>query len=196
MISKHKKSTLLWLVLFSFVLTMGGCQSKTDEQSMVELTQKIRRALKAKDYTSYVQCMDHSYSGLKTITRDSFDSAIHSIKKYPDTINIYAPDMLTNSEFIKIKKEGDWAGYCALTHVNDPEFISITIFLFHNAKGQWRWCGLQEGYTKGSSEGSWAQKGAVHWKSKQEAIDWGDQYPKFELNYLKEKYLKRPAMVM
>lgn len=142
------------------------------------------QAVLAADLPAFLDSVD-PLSSKANITPEQWQQLLaHSLGKKMLLRGI--PDLQQDNHFLTIKTDQNWAAYYTETGLDDQNYQTLSVFLFHHANGQWRPAGKSYGLTK-AKPGSEAAKTYPAWSGRQQMLDTLDSNPDFSLEQLVNK---------
>ena len=147
------------------------------ERSML----KTRHAVMDADLEAFVSSID-AVNPHARITRDRWTQLLANNLGRKLLLKS-AQDLRNNTIFLVIKTYGDWAAYYAESNLDDENYQTLSVFLFHRSSVGWRPAGKSYGLTK-ASPGSRAAETYAAWRGRQDMLETLEINRDFSINKL------------
>lgn len=105
----------------------------------------VRLALEKNDADAYIALTEPAKNVDPAQLRAHWAEAV-------DVLKDIHPDLKT-TKFLKLELQGDWGGYYRLTDLEDKNYITIELMLFHRVDGKWKLNGRTFGTSIRREEG-------------------------------------------
>lgn len=169
---------VLLLALHYMVAVADDSLRTTLEASML----KAHQAIISGDRKAFVSAVDPLNPRSK-VTADAWNQA-RSNERIRRLLLKGAPDLRKTTKFLKINLDGDWAGYYAEDALDDDNYQTLRVYLFHKTDKGWRPTGKSHGLTKAKPGSQRAKQGFAAWKGRAEMLRNIDEHPDFIINNL------------
>jgi hypothetical protein len=123
------KSAAVLLTLVSVAAAQTAAPARAELETVYN---KVRAAVKAKDYDAFLALVEPAKDRPAPPKAVFADAAPMILDGFPD---------LATTKFVKIGVSGDWAGYYALTDLDDKNFVTVAVFRFHRVAAGWKLSG-------------------------------------------------------
>ncbi|MBL4583171.1 MAG: hypothetical protein JKX83_01010 [Pseudomonadales bacterium] len=163
-----KKALSFWVLVVVSLLAMPVWSEQGLRAELEQSMLKARGAVMNADLKAFISSVDAINPHVR-ITRDQWSQLLAN-KLGQKLLLRSAQDLKNNTVFITVKTDGDWAGYYAETNLDDENYQTLNVFLFHRSSKGWRPAGQSYGLTK-AKPGSPAALQYAHWKDHQDMLN-------------------------
>jgi len=154
-----------------------------------EAMRSTRKAIIDGDLASFRSSLDPLNPKSK-LTPEIWEQVLNNAKVRKLLIKS-VPNLVTETRFLKIKIEGEWAGYYAEGELSDKQYQSLEVLLFHKSVHGWRFTGKSYGLVKAKPGGELALQGMPAWKGNDDMLRTIEENGDFSLKKMIEEIKTR-----
>ena len=168
------------------IMLMALLTPTADAQESLKVTLQLamsqsRQAILAGDLSAFLTSIDPLNKNAQ-ITEQQWQQLLgHSLGKKMLLRGV--PDLTQDLHFLALKTENNWAAYYTETGLEDDNYQTLSVFLFHYADDQWRPAGKSHGLTRARPGGE-AAKTYAAWSGRQQMLTTIETDQKFTLEQL------------
>ncbi|MFH1777224.1 MAG: hypothetical protein ABH952_06690 [Candidatus Omnitrophota bacterium] len=186
-----KKNKVFWVVVFiGFFIShiLAFAQDKKSEplikSALENVMNDVRGAIIANNYTLLTNSIDPT----QRLTQEELEKISKDEKSRNFCLDQMFPDLKNSTKFIHLKIKGEWAGYYAETDLDDPDWLTVSVFVFHRIQGKWYVYAMGYGLCKARPNGKYANTPMSAWEGTDDIMNTINSDPEFQIeNIIKEK---------
>jgi len=155
---------LLYSVIFiSPVSAQDSLREELEHSSLI-----ARTAILEGDFQAFLSSID-PINPRSNIDKEQWQQFIENDRARRHLLRA-VPDLKTEAQFLSVKSYNDWAAYYAETSLDDDNYQTLKVFLFHNSENGWRPAGKSYGLSKAKPGGEAAKTGYPAWTNQGEML--------------------------